>query len=111
MDYQDYYSEALTEPMRWFRMDSDFMRDFKIRLSAEEQTLAEQIIAMIYDQINQPDHNHKVTASLLASLAWHIDGIRHRNAVSRQGRQQVVDMVRLCKLPHTLFYILNRQMS
>lgn len=63
------------------------LRDFKIRLSAEEQTLAEQIIAMIYDQINQPGHNHKVTASLLASLAWHIDGIRHRNAVSRQESQ------------------------
>lgn len=31
MDYQDYYIEALTEPMRWFRMDSDWLRDFKIR--------------------------------------------------------------------------------
>lgn len=36
MDYQDYYSEALTEPMRWFRMDSDFMRDFKIRRLVSE---------------------------------------------------------------------------
>lgn len=31
MDYQDYYGEALGEPMRWFRLDSDFMRDMKVR--------------------------------------------------------------------------------
>ena len=31
MEYSDYYQEALAEPMKWFRMDADFMRDKKVR--------------------------------------------------------------------------------
>ncbi len=31
MEYGDYYQEALSERMKWFPMDSDFMRDQKIR--------------------------------------------------------------------------------
>lgn len=31
MEYSDYYQEALAEPMRWYRMDSDWMRDVKVR--------------------------------------------------------------------------------
>lgn len=63
------------------------LREFKVRLSAEEQIFTEQIITMIYDQMNQPNHNQRVTASLLASLAWHVDGIRHRNATRLQESQ------------------------
>lgn len=29
--YKDYYTEAVTSPMPWFQMDSDFVRDTKIR--------------------------------------------------------------------------------
>lgn len=29
--YQTYYQEALREPMPWFPLDSDFMRDVKVR--------------------------------------------------------------------------------
>ena len=31
MEYAEYYQEALSEPMKWFRLDSDFMRDPKVR--------------------------------------------------------------------------------
>ena len=31
MEYSDYYQDALAEPMKWFRMDADFMRDKKVR--------------------------------------------------------------------------------
>ena len=29
--YKEYYMDAMTNPMPWFQMDSDFMRDTKIR--------------------------------------------------------------------------------
>lgn len=31
MEYSEFYQDALAEPMKWFRMDSDFMRDKKVR--------------------------------------------------------------------------------
>ena len=31
MEYSDYYHEALAEPMKWIHLDTDFMRDFKVR--------------------------------------------------------------------------------
>lgn len=31
MEYSEYYSEALNEPMLWVRMDTDMLRDFKVR--------------------------------------------------------------------------------
>lgn len=31
MDYSEHYAKALGEPMKWFRLDADFMHDFKIR--------------------------------------------------------------------------------
>lgn len=31
MEYQDYYDEALLEPLEWVRMDTDMLRDFKVR--------------------------------------------------------------------------------
>ncbi len=31
MEYSEFYQDALAEPMKWFRMDADFMRDRKIR--------------------------------------------------------------------------------
>ena len=31
MEYGDYYQEALSESMKWFPMDSDFMDDQKVR--------------------------------------------------------------------------------
>jgi hypothetical protein len=31
VEYSDYYQDALAEPMKWFRMDADFMRDKKVR--------------------------------------------------------------------------------
>ena len=31
MEYSDFYQDALAEPMKWFRMDTDFMRDQKVR--------------------------------------------------------------------------------
>jgi hypothetical protein len=32
VEYSDYYQEALSEPMKWFRLDADFMRDPKVRM-------------------------------------------------------------------------------
>lgn len=31
MEYSEFYQDALAEPMKWFRMDTDFMRDAKVR--------------------------------------------------------------------------------
>lgn len=31
MEYSEFYQDALAEPMKWFRMDTDFMRDTKVR--------------------------------------------------------------------------------
>lgn len=31
MEYAEYYQDALSEPMKWFHLDADFMRDEKVR--------------------------------------------------------------------------------
>lgn len=31
MEYSEFYQDALSEPMKWIHLDTDFMRDFKVR--------------------------------------------------------------------------------